>query len=100
MVDHPVYIYVADSQKDELVSAIVSVTSHKFLIASVKVNVFLGLPSPRRVTCVDFCTSLTLAGIDDVDVEVFGQKASVPSYVWMNQLPSTSTSFVDFGWCV
>lgn len=100
IVDHPVHIFVSDADKDDLITAIMDVTAHSFLSPGLKRNVFLGLPSPRRVSFVDFRMSLTIAGISDVDVQVYGQKASLDSYAWLSGLPPTATSWIDFGWYV
>ena len=98
IVDHPVYVYIADNLKSGLISSLLRLTGHQFLIPSTKANVFLGMPSPRRVSFLDLKMALTACCIDGVDIEVYGQKASVTTYDWLSQLPRTATALIDFGW--
>lgn len=97
VIDHPVYVYIKNDDKLMLVWQLMRKTSHLFLHASTKPNVFLGTPSPRRCTLIDFVSACRDAGIEEFDVEVYGQKASLTSYEWLRQLPSTSITYLDLG---
>jgi len=97
VIDHLAYVFIDDNMKGPLMTALVNGTGHKYLMPSAKRNVFLGLPTPRRVSFHDFFSACVAVGIREIDVQVYGQKAGVESYSWLSQLPSTSGCSIDFG---
>jgi hypothetical protein len=101
IVNHPIYIYIEDKSKSLIIDKFLSWTGHSFLMPSSEMNVFLGTPTPRRCSVFDFCRCVTLAGVDNVDFEVYGQKASPDSYHWLSDLPPLSRTTIDVGrYCI
>jgi hypothetical protein len=97
VIDHPAYVYIKNEYKGAVIEHISNTTGHSFLHASVMMNVFLGTPTPRRCSNLDFCRCITAAGVQSVDFEVYGQKATIESYYWFSNLPDHSTITIDLG---
>jgi hypothetical protein len=96
VVSSPVYVFIADRDKQRLAHSLTTLTSHSFLPTSSQFNRFLSTGEARRVSATSFIRALLLSNIQSVSIENYGQKSPVAHYYQLfSSLHATTTFSLD-----